>query len=64
MRRDWKPWKNLVPASSNEKVVTKPIWSAEQESLVALARVVLVTGEMRSRMALSLGENREWERGA
>lgn len=24
-----------------------PFWSAEQESLVALARVVLVTGEMR-----------------
>lgn len=59
MRRDWKPWKSLVPASSNEKVVTKPIRSAEQESLVALARVVWVTGEMRSRMALILGEDRE-----
>lgn len=61
--RAWKPWRSLLPASSNEEVVTKPIWSAQQESLVALASVVLVTWEIRSQVSLNLGENGEWECG-
>lgn len=45
-RVDWKPWKGLSPALSREKVVT--VQSAGWESLVALARVVLVTWGSRS----------------
>lgn len=63
MSRAWKPRTSLLPASSKEKVVTKPIRSARQESLVALARVVLVMWEIRSQVSLSLGENGEWECG-
>lgn len=45
-RMYWKPWKSLSPALSKEKVVT--VQSAGRESLVALARVVLVTWGSRS----------------